>query len=516
MLREAPKHPIERALRRAEQERDRTMSRLRRAYGAVRAACWEFNLSTNEIDWSDEFYDLYSIDRSIKPSTEGIYALIHPDDLEATMKSFWEALGATSGVDTWQAEYRLPPSGGLRWIRVTADIERGPSGHATRVYGVSTDVTELKRLEREHEELREAEARFRLLADCAPVMVWKANAELLCDFFNKPWLDFTGRTFEQEWGNGWAQGVHPDDREHCVSTFLSTAQARKSFTIEYRLRRADGEYRWILDNGVPLSTADGGFMGYIGSCIDITDLKGLEAERLARARAEAALQARDEFIGIVTHDIRSPLGAIKLSAEMLERMAPPGETGQALLEMAHRIRRGAETMHTLVDDLVDVASIAAGKLRLQLEPHDPRALVDEAIEMFAPIAKQKSITLKGEVGDAPRVRCDRNRIFQVLSNLISNALKFTDPNGAIQVTARAVSNPANEVCFSVSDTGRGIPPEQVDHIFERFFQGAARGRTGAGLGLYIARGIVCAHGGRIWAESEVGKGTTLSFTVPTA
>jgi signal transduction histidine kinase len=173
-------------------------------------------------------------------------------------------------------------------------------------------------------------------------------------------------------------------------------------------------------------------------------------------------------------------------------------------------------MQTLVDDLVDVASITAGKLRLQLEPQDPRALIDDAMEMFAPVARQKSIALRGEARDARRVRCDRNRIFQVLSNLISNALKFTDSQGTITVTTRAVSNSPSEVCFVVSDTGRGIPAEQVEHVFERFFQGAARGRSGAGLGLYIARGIVEAHGGRIWAQSEVGQGTTLSFTVPTA
>src|SRR5262249_12100394 len=128
---------------------------------------------------------------------------------------------------------------------------------------------------------------------------------------------------------------------------------------------------------------------------------------------------------------------------------------------------------------------------------------------------EKTITLSGEVRGARRVRCDRNRISQVFANLISNALKFTDALGTIHVIASSDGDPSH-VCFSVTDTGPGIPPEQTSYIFERFYQGAARGRSGAGLGLYIARGIVEAHGGRIWVESELGKGTTMYFTVPAA
>jgi signal transduction histidine kinase len=385
---EAAKHPLERVLRRVEQERNRARSRLQRTYRAARAACWEYNLLTSEIEWSDEFYELYSIDRSIEPNPEAIFSAIHPDDLDRVMESFWETLTPTFPSDTWEIEYRLHPDRGQRWIRATADIERARDGHTLRVHGVS---------------------------------------------------------------------------------------------------------------------------------IDITGLKALEAERAARAQAEAALQARDEFLGVVTHDIRSPLTAITLGTEVLERMAPSTEEGRPLRELANRVHRASESMQTLVDDLLDVAQIGAGKLRLRLVPHDPGALVENAVEVFTQVAKQSSIALHSEIGDSRPIRCDPNRISQVLSNLISNALKFTEPEGTILVATRAPSEPAaNEVCFAVSDTGGGIPPELRERIFERFFQGAARGRSGAGLGLFIARGIVEAHGGRIWVESEVGKGTTLFFTVPTA
>lgn len=174
--------------------------------------------------------------------------------------------------------------------------------------------------------LRESEARFQVMADCAPVLLWMAGTDARCDFFNKTWLDFTGRSLEQEAGYGWAEGIHPEDVQTCMDTYLDAFNARRPFMMEYRLRRADGAFRWVLDTGTPRFSPTGEFLGFIGSCVDITDRKGLEGEIRALNRdlerrvqdrtqdLEEANRNLESFSVSVSHDLRAPLRRIVMAA----------------------------------------------------------------------------------------------------------------------------------------------------------------------------------------------------------
>jgi light-regulated signal transduction histidine kinase (bacteriophytochrome) len=226
---------------------------------------------------------------------------------------------------------------------------------------------------------------------------------------------------------------------------------------------------------------------------------------------QRAVQARDELIAVVSHDLRSPLTAILMTAETISRSAPAGDEERARLHVgAERIRRTATHMKALIDDLLDLAVIEANRFALHLQAVESRVLVEEALMAASPLAEAKRITLAVELIDSPRLQADPERILRVLSNLLGNAIRFTPETGTITVRTE---RRGDELLITVVDTGPGIAADQLPHIFERYWRARPASQVGAGLGLHIAKGIVEAHGGRIWAESSAA-GARLSFTLP--
>jgi PAS domain S-box-containing protein len=229
--------------------------------------------------------------------------------------------------------------------------------------------------------------------------------------------------------------------------------------------------------------------------------------------AQLATRARDDMLAIVAHDLRNPLNTIFMSSQFLLEIVPESERPTEHKQLSI-VRRAAERMNRLIQDLLEVKRIESGKLSLERRETDARAVVTEALEVLRPMATASSLTLESDVAaDTPKIAVDAPRIQQVLSNLVGNAIKFTPAGGQIVLRARPGKA---EACFAVVDTGPGIAPDALPHIFGRFWQGKRSDRRGIGLGLTIAKGIVEAHGGRIWVESQLGAGSSFYFTVPVA
>jgi signal transduction histidine kinase len=235
-------------------------------------------------------------------------------------------------------------------------------------------------------------------------------------------------------------------------------------------------------------------------------------EQRARAAAETAVRTRDEVVSIVSHDLRNPLSTVTMVTGFLLDTLPGDAERASERRQLEMIRRAAANMDHMIQDLLDIARIESGRLAVETSPTSAASLVNEAVGMLEPIVEKEKKRLVWSVPEGlPPVNADRERVLQIFSNLVGNAVKFTPPGGVITIGAEL---DGGAVCFHVSDTGSGIPPEHLPHLFDRFWQANRSDRRGIGLGLPIVKGLVQAHGGEIRVESELGRGTTFTFTVP--
>jgi PAS domain S-box-containing protein len=488
---------------------------------------------------------------------------------------------------------------------------------------------------------------FRILADFAPVMIWLAAPDRRCVYFNPRWLEFTGRPLEAELGEGWMEGLHPDDRESCAAAYAAAFEALQPFEIEFRLRRRDGDYRWLLGKGVPL-LFEGELSGFVGSCLDITDrllaerearrreqdfkrlaenipdvivrvdrelrcryvnpaiehafglraddligrrateagmpapiveaLMGavrrafdtrteqrfnaesdasgarrhfagraipeadgggeigavlviaydetararederraelLARERSARASAESAALARDQFLAIVSHELRSPLNGITSWAHVLEnslREADPG-VKRALAG----IMTGVEHQVSLIEDLLDMTRALGGNLSLARQPMALLPVLADTVETLRGAALEKDVRIEGDFAIGEReVEGDHDRVRQVFVNLVSHAIQCARAGGVVRVAARAEGRLG---CIEVSHDGAGIAADALPHVFDPFGQperAAGRHRGGLGLRLALAQRLAELHGGHVTCESEgIDRGATFRVFLP--
>jgi len=395
---------------------------------------------------------------------------------------------------------------GERWYE--ARMVAAPHGGT---FTVLRDTTERRRAA---QQLQESELRFRIMADGAPVLLWMSGTDGLCHFFNKGWLEFTGRTIEQEYGNGWAEGVYAEDFQRCMTTYLEAFVARVAFRMEYRLRRHDGQYRWVLDTGTPRITPDGVFAGYIGSCIDITELKALHEELDQRVQSRtveltAAVAELEAFCYSISHDLRAPLRGIDgFSQAVLEDCE--GKLDGRSVDHLKRVRAAAQRMGRLIDDLLKLSRFARAEIHVR--EVDLAALAQMIVKELQDLEPERQVRVV--IPDTLVAHGDATLLRAVLENLIGNAWKFTRKT-EVPVIEIGAETAGGKRAYFVRDNGVGFNMEHAGALFAPFQRlHHERDFPGTGIGLASTQRIILRHGGRIWVDASEGAGACFRWTLP--
>jgi PAS domain S-box-containing protein len=459
--------------------------RLRLAMRSGKSMGWDWDLANGESIWFGDLEPTFGIGVDPYLARPGEFMeRLHPEDRGRVSKIIEDAVESRS---EYRAEYRVVrPDGVVRWLSDSGKFFYPANGNRPRALGIGVDITEQKQTELA---LRESEERFRLMSHAAPVLIWMAGTDKLCTYFNKPWLDFTGRPLEAELGNGWAEGVHADDLEVCLATYTDSFDRREPFRMEYRLRAKDGEYRWLLDIGVPRLHADGSFAGYIGSCIDVTERKHAEEalNSISRRLIEAQEQERTRIARELHDDFSQRMALVSIELDMLKKDIP-GLGGDALNRIdslrKHTLEMGSDLQalsHELHSSTLDHLGIVLAMRGLCQEFRDKQKLKIDFFSKDLPGLVSPEISL-----------C----LYRVLQEALHNAVKHSR---ASEFKVRLLGLPA-EVRLTVSDDGVGFDVESI--------------KKGRGLGLISMRERVKLVHGTFSIGSRVDEGTEINVRVP--
>jgi two-component system sensor kinase FixL len=499
------RHAMERSLRESEE-------RMKLAASAAHLEMWEWNLVSDQVWATGQTATRLGKLEGGQGDFADFLQAVHMEDRDAVVRAVAKAV---RGDGAFECVHRaILDEGKARWMNTRGRVEFDAAHKPLRMRGIWMDITVQKEAENN---AQESEDRFLLMANSAPVLIWASGSDKLCTFFNRPWLEFTGRALEEELGNGWTQDVHPDDLAACLKAYTAAFDARSPFTIEYRLRRHDGEYRWIIDHGVPRYDPHANFAGYIGSCMDVTDRRNAEADaHLARQELVHMNRASTlgELAGSLAHELNQPLSAILSNAQAAQRFltshpADLGEVREILQDIVNQDRRAGEVI---------------SRMRSMLQKREPQRVAVDLNEVVAEVLRLmhsefvvRNVVVESYLApDRPFVKGDRIELQQVLVNLIVNACEAMNANHASafrKLTIRVDPADPGAVQVSLTDNGPGFAREMLEQAFEPF---CTTKNLGLGLGLAICRSIVSAHGGRIWVDRASQPGATIRFTVPVA
>lgn len=458
---------------------------------ADQAPLWVWMVAENlEVEYANNvllrFFGLNHYSDLTAPTWE---KFVHPDDLE----SVYEILGKAAAGSV-SLEYRVKniSSGAYEWMLMHA-VPRIIDKKFSGFIGTCVNINESKLA---MQQLSESEVRFRLLADSMPQFVWSGDAEGNLNYFNQSVFNYSGLSPEYVFEHGWLQIVHPDEQEENIKQWLHAIKTGTDFNFEHRFKRYDGQYRWQLSRAVPQRGADGNIQIWVGTSTDIQEIKEHD-------------QQKDYFISSASHEMKTPLTTVKGYLDLLLLSLQDKEHSSYLY--ASRASKGLNKLEKLIAELLDMSKMHNGKLNYNVIDFDFDETLAQTIE------NAKHITNKHEIikdsNCSLQLRADKDRVEQVLINLLTNAIKYSPTGGKVIVRAEA-KNGYLEV--SVKDFGIGMLPDHVDKIFQRYYRVKEHEGhfQGLGIGLFICSEIIKSHNGKIWAESETGKGSTFHFTLP--
>jgi PAS domain S-box-containing protein len=540
----------EESRRAAEEALHESQERYARAIEAASDAIWEHDRGTGRFYVSDRFAEMLRVDTAVHPtSPEEVFSKVHPDDLAAHLRHL-DAMVTSSDTVTWESRFRAG-DGSYRWLRIRGRAIRDAAGVPVLTSGTASDVHDARLA---GEELRAMQVRYQRAMDGSNDGVFERN--MLTDEFY-----FSDR-FDEILGyppggmprqrDAWIKMIHPDDRKSHAEAVERLVAGNAAVMWEVRFGTARGEYRWLRLRGIATRDARGVPFLTSGTASDIhqarlaeEELKrhrdnlahlveertagleaaGREAER-QREEAEAARQiavdanlAKSEFLANMSHELRTPMHAIisfaNFGVEKIDRV-----DAAKLLHYFHNIRKSGSRLLSLLNDLLDLSKLEAGKMQMSRQPSDLGGLIGEAIAEVEMLARSRDIDLRSKTVGPATASIDNMRMLQVLRNLLSNAIKFTPEGGAVRVECAFVpcggfDAASGSIEISVSDNGLGIPENELEAVFDKFVQSSKTktGAGGTGLGLAICREIVTAHGGTIQAFNNPSPASGATFVV---
>ncbi|MBI1816508.1 MAG: response regulator [Deltaproteobacteria bacterium] len=490
---------------------------------ATHDAIWDWDIVTNTLLWGDAVHSLFGyLPNQVGSTVDWWENHLHPDDRERVTAGVITTLGGRD--TTWSAEYRFRRNdGSYADVVDRAQLIRDEHGRAVRAIGAMTDITDRKQAETERQTaeaaLRDSEQRLQLAVDASGTGLWDCDLHTGTTQYSAAWRRLFGYGDDElpDTPETWAGVVHPDDLARIANDTQSyVSGAASSYESEFRIRHRDGSYRWVLSRARVFRDASGLPYRMLGSQIDITERKRSEGEvQQAKEAAETANHAKSQFLANMSHEIRTPLnGIIGMTELALQTELTPEQR-----EYLRMVAASGDALMTVINDVLDFSKIEAGKLALDPVDFDLRDAIGDTMQAVAVRAHLKGLELAYEVHpDVPAaIVADPNRLRQILTNLIGNAIKFSE-HGEVVVSVSPETSRVDEVRlhFRVRDSGIGIAADKQPAIFRAFEQAdgsTTRKYGGTGLGLTIARRLVELMGGSLWVESAIGCGSTFHFTL---